>query len=54
MMAEDVKIFTTNHKTSRIDIPMCEQGSQGERPVSLNFRYIFPLLESGKKEPTDL
>lgn len=33
MMAEDVKIFTTNHKTSRIDIPMCEQGSQGERPV---------------------
>ena len=33
MMAEDVKIFTVNHNTSRIDIPMCEQGSQAERPV---------------------
>ncbi len=33
MMAEDVKIFTVNHDTSRIDIPMCEQGSQSERPV---------------------
>lgn len=33
MMAEDVKIFTVNHETSRIDIPMCEQGSQKERPV---------------------
>lgn len=33
MMAEDVKIFTVNHETSRIDIPMCEQGTQKERPV---------------------
>lgn len=33
MMAEDVKIFTVNHETSSIDIPMCEQGSQKEREV---------------------
>ena len=33
MMAEDVKIFTVNHKTSRIDVPMCEQGVQKERAV---------------------
>lgn len=33
MMAEDVKVFTVNHETSSIVIPMCEQGSQKERPV---------------------
>lgn len=33
MMAEDVKIFTVNHETSSTAIPMCEQGSQKERPV---------------------
>lgn len=33
MMAENVKIFTTNHKTDRIDIPMCQQGAQPEKPV---------------------
>lgn len=33
MMAEDVKIFTVNHNTSNIDVPMCKQGSQKERPV---------------------
>ena len=33
MMAENVRIFTTNHKTDRTDIPMCQQGSQAERPV---------------------
>lgn len=35
MMAEDVKIFTVNHATSRIDIPMCEQKSQVQRPVTI-------------------
>lgn len=35
MMAEDVKIFTINHETSRTDIPMCMQGSQRERPVTI-------------------
>ena len=33
MMAEDVKIFTVNHKTSNTSIPMCEQGTQKEREV---------------------
>ncbi len=36
MMAEDVKIFTTNHETTRVDIPMCEQKTQKERPVTIN------------------
>lgn len=35
MMAKNVKIFTTNHETRRTDIPMCEQGSQPERPVTI-------------------
>lgn len=35
MMAEDVKILTVNHNTSRIDIPMCAQGAQKERPVTI-------------------
>lgn len=33
MMAENVRVFTTNHNTDRTDIPMCQQGSQAERPV---------------------
>lgn len=33
MMADDVKIFTRNHAFSRLDIPMCEQGTQNERKV---------------------
>ncbi len=33
MMAENVRIFTTNHRTDRTDIPMCQQGAQEERPV---------------------
>ena len=35
MMADEVKIFTINHTTSRIDVPMCEQGTQEERPVTI-------------------
>ena len=33
MMAPDVSIFTTNHNTERIDIPMCQQGNAAEKPV---------------------
>lgn len=33
MMASNVKVFTTNHETTRTDIPMCQQGSQAEKPV---------------------
>lgn len=33
MMAKNVRIFTRNHNFSRIDIPMCQQGTQKEKPV---------------------
>lgn len=33
MMAKNVRIFTRNHKFSRLDIPMCKQGTQDEKPV---------------------
>lgn len=33
MMAPDVIIYVRNHESSRIDIPMCEQGSTEEKPV---------------------
>lgn len=33
MMAPDVSIFTTNHNTERIDVPMCQQGNAAEKPV---------------------
>lgn len=33
MMAENVIIFTTNHRCDRLDIPMCRQGTKEERPV---------------------
>ena len=33
MMAPDCIIYVRNHKSSRLDIPMCEQGSTEERPV---------------------
>lgn len=33
MMGQDVLIFTSNHSFERTDIPMQEQGYQGEKPV---------------------
>ena len=33
MMAENVKIFTSNHSYNRLDIPMCRQGTKKEKPV---------------------
>lgn len=33
MMAPDCIIYVRNHESSRVDIPMCEQGSTEERPV---------------------
>lgn len=33
MMANNVKIFTVNHKIDRLDIPMCLQGNDESRPV---------------------
>lgn len=33
MMGPNVKIYTQNHETSRIDIPMCEQGVKPTKPV---------------------
>lgn len=33
MMAQDVKIYTSNHRYSSIDIPMCFQGYTEYRPV---------------------
>lgn len=33
MMAENVKIFTSNHRYDRLDIPMCCQGTNEEKPV---------------------
>lgn len=35
MMAENVRIFTVNHRTDDINIPMCKQGAQPERPVQI-------------------
>jgi maltose O-acetyltransferase len=35
MMAPDVLIFTRNHRFSRIDIPMAEQGGGDPRPVTI-------------------
>lgn len=33
MMAPDCIIYVRNHESSRLDIPMCKQGSTEERPV---------------------
>lgn len=33
MMGPECNIWTINHRTERIDIPMCEQGVQVEKPV---------------------
>lgn len=33
MMGPECNIWTINHETSRIDVPMCTQGFQDERPV---------------------
>lgn len=33
MMGPNVKIYTRNHATDRIDIPMCDQGVQPIKPV---------------------
>lgn len=33
MMGPDCVIITSNHKFDRLDIPMCEQGSEKDRPV---------------------
>jgi maltose O-acetyltransferase len=33
MMASDVIILTANHKFDRLDIPMCQQGSNSHSPV---------------------
>lgn len=33
MMAPDCIIYVRKHESSRLDIPMCEQGSTEERPV---------------------
>lgn len=35
MMGPNVRIYTVNHQTNRIDIPMCQQGNQEERPVTI-------------------
>lgn len=35
MMAPDCIIYVRNHESSRIDIPMCEQGSTEELPVTI-------------------
>ncbi len=36
MMGEEVIIITKNHRFDRIDIPMCQQGFQNEKPVSIS------------------
>ena len=33
MIAPDCVIYVRNHESSRLDIPMCKQGSTEERPV---------------------
>ncbi|MCC6730581.1 MAG: acyltransferase [Chthonomonadales bacterium] len=33
MMGPDVAIWTNNHAFDRVDVPMTQQGMQGERPV---------------------
>ena len=35
MMAPDCIIYVRNHESSRLDIPMCEQGSTEECPVTI-------------------
>lgn len=35
MMAPDVVIYVRNHVSKRTDIPMCEQGSTEEKPVTI-------------------
>ena len=35
MMAPDCIIYVRNHEFSRLDIPMCEQGSTEERIVTI-------------------
>lgn len=35
MMGPDVLIYTTNHEFGSKEIPMCKQGYQPERPVSI-------------------
>jgi maltose O-acetyltransferase len=35
MMGRDVIIHTRNHNFSRMDLPMCQQGFQPEKPVSI-------------------
>ena len=33
MMAPECIFYTVNHKTSRVDIPMCRQGIEDSRPI---------------------
>lgn len=33
MMGQECKIYTGNHCTRRLDVPMCKQGLEQERPV---------------------
>lgn len=35
MMGPDCIIYTRNHAFDRLDVPMCEQGFQEERPVTI-------------------
>ena len=35
MMGPNVKIYTQNHETSRLDIPMCQQGAKPTAPVTI-------------------
>ncbi len=35
MMGADCTIYTRNHSFDRLDIPMCKQGFQSERPVTI-------------------
>lgn len=35
MMGPECNIWTINHRTDRLDIPMCEQGTQEEKPVRI-------------------
>ena len=35
MIGKDLKIFTTNHKIDRVDIPMCEQGFCEPSPLHI-------------------
>lgn len=33
MMGPECMFYTINHKTSRVDVPMCEQGITEEKPI---------------------